>query len=155
MFVFGIDLPVAELLSVTLAAVIIALVIIIVQLVRMGRHIRVLDETTLEIRRYEEEEERTLKPLRASINRFSQAAKRFFTRAYAPGWSRLERRAATLLIEGRSPKEVKNLLLKRGLNEPVATRTVNQAVRVVERFASLGLPAARDEARRFLRGARK
>jgi hypothetical protein len=51
MFVFGINLPVAEILFVVLLLFIIALVIIIVQLGRMSNHIKVLDETTLEIRR--------------------------------------------------------------------------------------------------------
>jgi hypothetical protein len=154
MFVFGISLPVVEILFVLLVLFIVALAVIIVQLVKMGKHIRVLDETTLEIRRYEEEEEVTLKPLTASVEEMTAPERRDFTRQFVPAVSGLCRAAAAKLLAGRSPESVKRARMARGIVEQVATRAVNNAVLALNRYAVMSSPVAREEAKRLRAAAR-
>jgi type IV pilus biogenesis protein CpaD/CtpE len=154
MFVFGINLPVAEILVVLMLLFIVAVVFIIVQLVKMGKQIRVLDETTLEIRRYESEEEITLKPLLANPAALSATEKRDFLRRFIPATNGLSRAAAVQLAAGKSPAGVKNALMDRGIAEPTATRAVNNAVVALNRYASLSTADAKREARRFVAAAR-
>ena len=155
MFVFGINLPVAEMLFVTLFLVIVALAFIIVQLVKMGKNIRVLDETTLEIRRYEEEEEKALKPLTADVGGLDVGERRAFTRQFVPSVSGLCRSAAAQLIAGKSPEQAKRALMERGVPENMATRAVNSAIAALNRYANLPAAVAREETRRFNAAARK
>ncbi len=126
MFVFGINLPVAEILFVVLLLFIVALAIIIIQLGRMRKNIRVLDETTLEIRRYEAEEEVTLKPLLVEPAKLSARQRRKVQNALSAA-ARLERKALAALFKGQEPARVKTALMQGGSDEAVATRAVNGA----------------------------
>lgn len=132
MFVFGINLPVAELLFVTLVLVSVTLIIIIVQLVKVAKHIKVLDETTLEIRRYEAEEDVTVKQLKTYVANLSPADRRRVKASYARG-AKLERKALKILLDGYEPAEAKNRLLGDGAPEDVATRAVNDAIFWIDR----------------------
>lgn len=154
MFVFGINLPVAEILSVMLLLLLAALIIVIIQLRKMAKNIRVLDETTLEIRRYESEEEVTLNPLLAKPVDLSAAEKREFLRRFFTATNSLNRAAAVQLAAGRSPEAVKNALMGRGLAEPTATRAVNNATAALNRYAGLAPSVAKLEAKRIAAAAR-
>lgn len=137
MFVFGINLPVAEILFVVLLLFIIALVIIIVQLGRMGNHIKVLDETTLEIRRYEHEEEITLKVLKHDPTKVTAAKKRTLNGQFIPGLQKLEKKVVERLLSGETPEEARNALVLKGASETIATRTVNNAIYFVNKYLSI------------------
>jgi hypothetical protein len=153
MFVFGTNLPVAEILFVVLLLMLLALIIVIVQLVKMARHIRVLDETTLEIRRYEEAEEATLKPLEANLKAMDSEQRRQFA-AFLPGFTKLERAAVKRLLAGDSPQRVRQLFLERRVREPTATRAVNSATHHLNRFTLLSNGEVRDVNRSMAGGAR-
>ncbi len=132
MFVFGINLPVAEILFVVLLLFIVALVFIIIQLGKMARSVRVLDETTLEIRRYEEAEEVTLRG--RDIEDVTAAEKRRVS-ALARAVQKAEAKALKLLLDGVNAVEVRNRLIENGVPEHVATRVVNNASYWIDRFA--------------------
>jgi hypothetical protein len=134
MFVFGINLPVAEILFVVLLLFIIALVIIIVQLGRMSNHIKVLDETTLEIRRYESEEEVALKGLEHDPELLTAQRKRSLNTQFLPALQQLEKKAVARLLDGETPTEVRNSFVVKGVNDAFATRAVNNAVFFVNKF---------------------
>jgi|GEM_PF-3123886 len=125
MFVFGINLPVAEILFVLLVLYVLAMVFIIVQIVKLGRHVRILDETTLEIRRYEETEEVTLRMLETH-GKLSAAEKRRFN-AFRAAAVKLQERAAAKLAGGEAPAQIKQAFIAKGVPEHVATRAVNSA----------------------------
>ena len=153
MFVFGINLPVAEILFVALVLVFVALAVIIVELVRMGKHIRVLDETTLEIRRYEREEEVTLKPLQLDTRAIDANARKLILQASAD-LGKLERTCAQLLLAGESPSVVRERLLRRGVADWLATRAVNSAIWRIGRFAPMERRAAHEHAGAVAKAAR-
>jgi len=127
MFVFGINLPVAEILFVVLLLFIVALAIIIVQLGRMRKNIRVLDETTLEIRRYEAEEEITLKTLNVQPAKLSAIEQRNVQKLLANA-SREQKKLLGRLLKGEQPQAVKNSLVRGGMSDRHATKHVNDAI---------------------------
>lgn len=128
MYVFGINLPVAEILLVMTILFFIGLIIVIVQLRSMGRHIRVLDETTLEIRRYEEDEELLLRHVDATTQKYAQKdVEKFHTTV-----NTTEKKIQKALLAGTEPSMLKSLLVAEGLDEQMATRIVNNAAYVVE-----------------------
>jgi hypothetical protein len=55
MFVFGIDIPLPEILFIVILLVVVALVFIILQMRHVNRHMRVLEDTTSQIRKFEDE----------------------------------------------------------------------------------------------------
>lgn len=136
MFVFGVNLPVAEVLFVVLLLFIVALVFIIIQLGKMSRHVRVLDETTLEIRRYEEAEEVTLRALDNKNQRLTPAEKKR-VQTLADATAKAEKRALRMLLNGSEPGEVRNALLAAGVYEHLATRAVNDASYWLDRYVVL------------------
>ncbi len=136
MFVFGVNLPVAEILFVVLLLFIVALVIIIVQLGRMARHVRVLDQTTLEIRRYEEAEEVTLRALEHDVDSLSPAAKKR-VQSLATSVGKTQAKALSKLLSGHEPASVKSTLIMAGVPEGMATRAVNNAGYWLDRTAAL------------------
>lgn len=134
MFVFGINLPVAEILFVLLLLFVLAMVFIIVQLVKLGRHVRILDETTLEIRKYEEAEEVILR-VTETRGKLSAAEKRHFD-AFRAAAMKLQERAAAKLAAGEAPVRIKQAFLAKGVPEHVATRAVNSASYWLDRRTS-------------------
>ncbi len=136
MFVFGINLPVAEILFVTLLLFIIAMVFIVIQLLRMGKHIKVLDETTLEIRRYEEAEETTLRAQEMSVTKLAGSEKRRVQEA-GVAMAKLETKALVRLLEGAEPAALKSALQRNGVTDGMATRAVNNATYLLDRVATM------------------
>ena len=136
MYVFSINLPVAEILFVVLLLFIVALVIIIIQLGKMARNIRVLDETTLEIRRYEEAEEVTLRAMDVDASTLSPAEQRRVKGLYG-STNKLEATAMQRLLTGATTVQVKNSFIKAGVREHVATRTIHNASYWLDRYSML------------------
>lgn len=134
MYVFGINLPVVEILFVLLLLFIIAFIFIIAQLGKLSRHIRVLDETTLEIRRYEEAEEVTLRAPEVDATILRPGEKRRITTLYS-ALTTLEKRVLRRLLAGQSLQEEKASLLATGVPEHVATRVVNNASYWLDRLS--------------------
>jgi hypothetical protein len=155
MFVFGIDVPIAELLLLTLLLVIVSLIALIAQLVRMAKHIRVLDETTLEIRRYEQEEDVVIRALTIRPAALESDRRRFLLQKYLPSLGRLERAAAKRLLEGEEPSVVRDRLVDSGASDAAATRVINDAIAHLTRYAALGAREAAERTRQNLKAARK
>lgn len=127
MFVFGINLPVAEMLFVMMILFLIGLVIIIIQLGRMKKNIRVLDDTTLEIRRYEEEEELVLKPINVDTSRLKPADRRK-VKVNNSNALKLEKKALIALLKGTKPERLKKELMKGGSSERMVNKAINTAI---------------------------
>lgn len=134
MFVFGLNLPVAEILFVVLVLFIVALVFIIIQLTRMGRHVRVLDETTLEIRRYEEAEEVTLRTQETNVHELRPAEKKR-VESFADAMRKLETKAMKQLLSGEEPDEIKHAFLLKDVPESLATKVVNNTSYMLDKAA--------------------
>ncbi|MBR9692938.1 hypothetical protein GOV07_03350 [Candidatus Woesearchaeota archaeon] len=136
MYVFSINLPVAEILFVVVLLFIVALAFIIAQLGKMARHIRVLDETTLEIRRYEEAEEVTLRAVEVDATTLSPTEQRRVRGLYGTT-NKLEAVAMRRMLNGSTQVQVKNSFIKAGVREHVATRVVNNASYWLDRYSML------------------
>jgi len=113
-------------LFVILVLFIVALVFIIIQLGKMTRHIRVLDETTLEIRRYEEAEEVTLRMLETEPQSLSLIERRRAQTIHAAAL-KAEAKVFKQLLDGKEPVVLKHTLVANGALDHFATRVVNNA----------------------------
>lgn len=154
MFVFGINLPVTELLFVVLLLFIVAMAFIIVQLVKLGRHVRVLDDTTLEIRRYEEAEEVTLRAMETETEKLKPSEKKRVQELYGAA-AKLEGRVVGRLLAGEEPAEVKRDLMGAGIAEHAATRIINNASYWIDKTAALLPEDAKDLSAGLKGGAKK
>ncbi len=149
MYAFGINLPVAEIMFVAMILLIVLLVVILVQLRKMSGHVKVLDQTTLEIRKYEDEEAITVKPLGTNADALTAVEKASFTKKYVVSAGRLEKKAAVELSKGADPVAVKTRFAAAGIPEDVATRAVNNAVFMLDRFAAVPRDRAETMAKRM------
>jgi hypothetical protein len=153
MFVYGINLPVVEILFVTLVLVIIALAFIIIQLRAMAHHLNILDAKNLQIRRTEEEAERKVE--RYAPRQWDAAARRAFSAQFFPRARNLERWAAERLLSGDSGEQVRDALVLRGVLDRVATRIVNNAIGLMRQYESFSTEEARAETTRMVSAMRR
>lgn len=135
MFVFGVNLPVMEIMFVAVALFILALVIIIVQLVKMNRHINVLDDTTLEIRRYDEEA--ALRVEQPSLDGLSDQDVADFKKKVLPAFAKAQQAVATKALN--NALGAKSELMQKGLSEVVAARLVNNVSLLLREYKEHGL----------------
>jgi len=134
MYVFGIDIPLPEILFIVVLAVFIALGVVLFLLYHVNRHMRVLEDTTSQIRKFEEEELEQVKEFDVDIKKLEADESELFITKVVPTVSKLENYATVELLNGKDPEEIRAAIAKRGIDEQLATRVVNSVNFYLEFF---------------------
>lgn len=152
MYVFGVNLPVVEILFIVVVLFVLALIVIIVQLYKMSRHIDILDDTTLQIRRHDEAQMMMVQ--RFTLQGLSDSDIVDLRDKVLPAAERATMAVAQRLLSGEDPEAVKHYLMERGLTEVVATRLVNTVSFYVKEFGEM-TPVAMKQQLTALKNAAK
>lgn len=134
MFVFGIDIPLPEILFILVMMMIAGLAFIIYQIWHTNKHMRILEDTTLEIRKYEEQEMDQVRRFETDMKRFEAEEAELFVTKVVPIVSKLENYVASELLKGKQPEEIKGAIVKKGMNSDLATKVVNSMTYYMDFF---------------------
>jgi len=125
MFVFGIDIPLPEILFIALVLLLAAVIFTVIWMRNMNKHMKVLENTTLEIRRYEQQEIDQVKRFELDMQKLEADEAELFVGRVVPTVAKLENYVAVELMKNRSPEEVRGAIVKKGISADLATRVVN------------------------------
>lgn len=138
MIVFGgIDLPVIEFLTIITVFLFIGLVILFFQMRHINRHMKTLEDTTLEIRKYESEETDTVRRFEVDMEKLESEEAELFVTKVVPTVSKLENFVAVELLKGRDPETIRAAIVKKGISDELATKVVNSMTYYLEFFNKL------------------
>ena len=137
MFVFGVDLPIPEILFIVLVLLTIALVFIFMQMRHINRHMKILEDTTLEIKRAEEEETETVRRFETDMQKLESEEAELFVTKVVPTVSKLENYVAVELLKGKSADDIQAAIVKKGINSDLATKVVNSMTYYLDYFQKL------------------
>jgi preprotein translocase subunit SecF len=137
MFVFGIDLPVPEMMVVLILILIIALVFIFFQMRSITYHIKVLEGTTLQIKQYETQEQDDVRRLDTDMSKLESEEAEMFVTKIVPTVSKLENFVAVELMKGKDPDDIQAAIVKKGISEELATKVVNGMTYYLDFFHKL------------------
>ncbi len=137
MFVFGIDMPIPEMLFVLVLVLIIALVFIFIQMRNITYHIRILENTTLEIRKYEEQETDEVRRFETDMEKLESEEAELFVTKIVPTVSKLENYVAVELLKSKAPEDIKDAIVKKGISPELATKVVNSMTYYMDFFHAL------------------
>lgn len=137
MFVFGIDMPLGEILFVLVFLLIAALVFIIIQVLHMNKHMKILEDTTLQIRQYEEQEIDQVRRFETDMKNLEAEEAELFVTKVVPTVSKLENYVAAELLKGKDPEEIRGAIVKKGINAELATKVVNAMTYYMDFFQKL------------------
>ena len=137
MFVFGINIPLPEILFILVLLLIAALVFIIVQIWNTNKHMKILEETTLQIKQYEEQEIEQVRRFELDMKKLESEEAELFVTKVVPTVSKLENYVAVELLKGRQPEEIKGAITKKGINANLATKVVNGMTYYMDFFHKL------------------
>jgi len=125
-YVFGINLPVVEVLFIAIILFIVGLGFMIWQIIQVKRHMSVLERTTREIRQYEVQEESQVARLEIDVKNFETDEASMFVARVVPTVSKLENFAMAQLFKGMVPGKVVDTLVMKKVEKDLAIRVVNQ-----------------------------
>ena len=125
-YVFGINLPIAELMFVAILFFLIGLGFMIWQMIQVNRHMQVLERTTFEIKQYEEQEQHEVERLEADVKNFENDEAELFVARVVPTVAKLENFVMAQLFHGKEPQMVIDILVAKKIDKNLATRVVNQ-----------------------------
>ncbi len=137
MFVFGIDMPLPEMLFILVVLVLAAMVFIIIQIWHTNKHMRILENTTLQIRQYEEEEVEQVRRFETDMKKLEAEEAELFVTKVVPTVSKLENYVAVELLRGKDPEEIRGAIVKRGINPELATKVVNSMTYYMDFFQKM------------------
>ena len=137
MFVFGIDMPLPEILFVLILILLAALVFIVIQVLHMNKHMKILEDTTLQIRQYEEQEIEQVRRFETDMKKLEAEEAELFVTKVVPTVSKLENYVAVELLKGRNPEEIRGAITKKGINAELATKVVNSMTYYMDFFQKL------------------
>ena len=125
MYVFGINLPLPEILLVLILFLVAALIFILFQFNHINKHIQVLESTTLEIRKFEEQEMQQVQRFEIDMRKLEAEEAELFVTKVVPTVSKLENYVAVQLLKGKDPETIRGAITKKGISPELATRVVN------------------------------
>ncbi len=124
-FVFGMDLPVLEVMVFLIVVMIGAIAFMAWQIINVGRHIKVLEGTTLEIRKYEDAEDAEVKRFESDVKTLETDEAELFLAKTIPTVVKLQNYAASELMRGREPQDILEALIAKNVKQDLATKVVN------------------------------
>jgi len=134
MYVFSIDIPLPEILFIVVVLVVVALVFIIMQMRHVNRHMKILEDTTSQIRKFEEEELEQVKDFDVDLKKLEADEAELFITKVVPTVAKLENYATVELLNCKDTEAIKDAIVKRGIAESLATRLVNNVAFYLEFF---------------------
>lgn len=137
MFVFGIDIPLPEILFVLIVLLVAALVFIIYQMRYINKHVKVLEDTTLEIRKYEEQEMEQVRRFETDMKNFEADEAEMFVAKVIPTVSKLENYVSSELLKRKNPEAIKANLERRGIKPELAAQVINAMTYYLDFFQKL------------------
>jgi hypothetical protein len=138
MIVFGgIDLPVIEFLTIITILLFIGLLILFMQMRHINRHMKTLEDTTLQIARQEEEETATVRRFETDMQKLESEEAELFVTKVVPTVSKLENFVAVELLKGKEPADIKESIVKKGISDELATKVVNSMTFYLDFFNKL------------------
>jgi hypothetical protein len=137
MFVFGLDLPIPEILFVVLVLLTAALIFILIQMRHISYHVKVLEDTTLQIRKDEEEQTESVRRFETDMQKLETDEAELFVTKIVPTVSKLENYVAVELMKGKDPEEIRANIVKKGINSELATKVVNSMTFYMDFFQKL------------------
>lgn len=137
MYVFGIDLPVPEILLVMVIIFIIALIFIFIQMRNITYHIGVLEKTTFQIKQYEDQEQDEVRRLETDMAKLESDEAQMFVTKIVPTVSKLENYVTVELMKGRDPDDIKDAIVKKGISDELATRVISSMTYYLDFFHKL------------------
>jgi hypothetical protein len=137
MFVFGMDIPLPEILAILIFVLLVALVFIVYQIYHINRHMKILEDTTLQIRSYEEQEIEQVRRFETDVRKLEADEAELFVTKIVPTVSKLENYVAVELLKGSEPEAIKGAIIKRGISSELATKVVNSMTYYLDFFQKL------------------
>lgn len=137
MFVFGIDIPLPEILFIVVILMAAGLVFLLVQMRHVNRHMTILEKTTLEIRKFEEQEMEQVREFQTDIKKLEADEAELFVTRIVPTVAKLENYVAAELLNNKDPEVIKQALVRRGINSELATKVVNSMTFYMDYFQKL------------------
>lgn len=125
-YVFGINLPVAELMFIAVLFFLVGLGFMIWQTLQVRKHMEVLERTTFEIKKYEEQEQSEVERLESDVKNFENDEAELFVARVVPTIAKLENFVMAQLFHGKEPEMVIDTLVAKKIDKELATRVVNQ-----------------------------
>lgn len=127
-YAFGVDLPVIELNIIVTVLFAIGIGFMIWQIIKMNSHISVLENTTLEIRKYEEEEMRQVDRFEVDIKNLESDEAELFLAKTLPSLTKIQNFVAAELMKGKQTDKIIVALSQKGIQKDLAMRVVNGMV---------------------------
>lgn len=125
-YVFGMNLPIAEMMFIAIIIFIIGLIFMIWQIMQVNSHISILEKTTFEIKKYEEQEQSDVQRLETDVKKFENDEAELFVARVVPTVAKLENFVMAQLFRGQEPAKIVDVLVAKKIDKALATRVVNQ-----------------------------
>lgn len=124
-FAFGMNLPVIEIMFVVALLFIIGLAFMIWQMIQQNKHMKILEQTTFEIKKYEEEEAAEVHRFEMDIKSLESDEAELFVAKVIPTVTKLENYVVAELMKGKDPLVVIDALTVKGIKKDLASKVVN------------------------------
>lgn len=125
-FVFGMNLPIVEIMVLVVILFIVGLIFILWQIRQVDSHIKVLEQTTFEIKKYEEQEAAQVQRLDVDVKNFESEEAEMFVARVTPTIAKLENYVMAQLFWGKKPEQIVDMLVMKKIKKELAVKIVNQ-----------------------------
>ena len=130
-------MPVAELMFITVLFFVAGIVYMVWQIRQVNDHIKVLEQTTFEIRKFEEEEKANIVRLETDVTRLENDEAEMFVARVVPTVAKLENFVMAQLFRGKEPKQVADMLVTKKVDRELAERVVKQVAYYLDFYHKL------------------
>lgn len=137
MYVFGINIPLPEFTALIVILLFAALIFVLFQIRHINRHMRILEQTTLEIRKYEEQEMEQVRRFETDMQKLEAEEAELFITKIVPTVTKMENYVASELLKSKDPEQIKQAIVKKGINAELATKVVNSMTYYLDFFNKL------------------
>lgn len=136
-YAFGMNLPVIEMMLVVVLLFLVGLAFMIWQMIQQSKHIKVLEQTTFEIKKYEEEEATEVHRFEMDVKSLESDEAEMFIAKVIPTVTKLENYVVAELMKGKNPQVVIDALALKGIKKDLAARVVSTTAYYLDYYNKL------------------
>ncbi|MBR9702423.1 hypothetical protein GOV10_00160 [Candidatus Woesearchaeota archaeon] len=124
-YILGIPVPILNSLAVMMIILLVLVIVMIWQMIQQSKHMKILEQTTFEIKKYEEEEAAEVHRFEMDIKSLESDEAELFVAKVIPTVTKLENYVVAELMKGKDPLVVIDALSVKGIKKDLASKVVN------------------------------
>ena len=136
-YVFGMNLPVIEIMFVVVLLFLVGIGFMIWQMIQQSRHIKILEQTTFEIKKYEEEEAAEVHRFEMDVKSLEADEAELFVAKVLPTVTKLENYVVAELLKGKNPQVIIDALALKGIKKDLAAKIVSSTAYYLDYYHKL------------------